>query len=113
MPILWYYNHIMKNCINTHSCREPMTRPVEIHAANDTQLYTARRYAWIQFFDSNKNQYGQSLNGGRDERWASVAKIIDNELRSRGLDPKDKSLLTRDVAPENNCGIINPGQFNV
>ena len=52
MPIMWYYYHIMKNCINTHSCRAPLTRLNGI--PND---YGQSKHNWIARSERKPTRY--------------------------------------------------------
>lgn len=99
----------MKLTIDTHCGAVPVTQAIELHTANNTQLYTARAYCWRSFFESNTNQFGQRYAGGRDQSWADAARVIEDEMIQRGLDPKDKSYKYTVILPEDNCVLCHTG----
>ncbi len=66
--------------------------------ASRDELLTLRNDFWVTHYQGTTNQFGQKL---KDEYQCSFYKeyaiIVDDELKSRGLNPKDKNYTKQDV----------------
>lgn len=67
--------------------------------ASRDELLTLRNESWIAHYEQSEptNGFGQKLNGYHNSFFKEYAIVVDQELKSRGINPKDKNYIKQNV----------------